>query len=146
MAIAELVTKVFNSIGNSAKTRAPESQDMADAALHELAVAQALSTLAEQRLKLAKDRLNSVVPPTQRDKLMTIKAFVKKEGLTQNVELVDAQYYNVSARLTKGPSWFDLEEAKAELATIWGDAATEVFVKKHTKQRDPAVTFVVTEH
>ena len=136
------LTNSLDRIGHANST----SQDPADNAAHEFSVAGFLRNYAEKRYDKAKSDLVNVIGDVGIAKLDESKKLVKKLGVTSNVVVALAQLHVINAQIKRGASFLDETALMAELVDLLGQETTSKLFTKHRKQRDPSVTFIITEN
>ncbi len=139
------VAQALEKIGTTNGTAPKQSQDPMDKLAHEYNVASQMSSYAEKRKELAKDALVKALSPDEAQRLDKARAGVRKTEVGDTITVVHAANHTVSAQIKNGPTFLDTKALTVDLMKMLGSDEAEKLIDKHTKRRDPSVTWIIGE-
>lgn len=139
------VNAALEKIGHTNGTAPAESQDPIDAVAHEYNVASQMASYAEKRKEVAKKALIGSLGGDATNKLENVKAVVAKKELSDTITIASAANHVVTAQVKIGASYLDAASLKVELMKKMGSEEVQALIDRHTKRRDPSVTWVIGE-
>lgn len=139
------VNAALEKIGSTNGTAPAESQDPIDAAAHEYNVASQMASYSEKRKNTAKTALIAALGDPAIDNLSKVKVAVAKKQISDTITVAQAANHIVTAQVKIGASFLDDKSLKVELMKKMGSAEVEALIERHTKRRDPSVTWVIGE-
>lgn len=139
------IVATFDLMGVDGKTKAPQSQDPIDQAAHEFCVASIGRSYWDKRHANAKDALVKSFDVAASKALEAVTNSVAVSETSTNVSLLSAQFYDVTAMVKIGASYLDTASLKVELMKLLGTVEADALFQRHTKRRNPSVTYIVSE-
>lgn len=139
------VNKALEKIGVSNGTGVPDSQDALDHAAHALGVANVGASYFEKAKKAAKVGLDHALGEANKSKLKKALDRVAKTGIKEDLEVGRGQVYAVQAEVKNGASYLDIDALRVELMTTMKTAEVMALFERHTKRRDPSISYKVVE-
>lgn len=139
------IASALAKIGTVNGTAPEASQDPFDAVAHEYNVAGTLRSISEKRYDLAKVELVKSLSGGAKLKLGSTVTVVGKSEVSDTIKLIDAQNHSLSAQVKIGASYLDVDALRVELKKTMTTEQVDKLFEKHTKRRNPSVTYIVSE-
>ncbi|MBU2051478.1 MAG: hypothetical protein KKH61_21215 [Gammaproteobacteria bacterium] len=140
------VNKALEKIGTSNGTAPPKTQDRLDLTAHEYGVAAVGASYFDKAKNAAKKVLLDAIGESGASKLAKAKARVVANGSGEDVHVAGGQFYEIIAELKNGASYLDMDALKVDLLKKFKSDEIEALWAKHTKRRDPSVSFKVLDN
>jgi hypothetical protein len=139
------VNKALEKIGVANGTNPPDSQDALDKAAHMYGVAAVGASFFDKAKKQAKINLEQAFGEAAKTKLKKAMDRVAKTEVKEDLELGRGQVYAVQAEIKNGASFLDIDALRVELMTKMKTDDVMALFERHTKRRDPSLSFKVVE-
>lgn len=140
------VNKALEKIGTTNGTAPPNTQDQLDLAAHEYGIAAVGASYFDKAKTAGKKKLLDAIGTLGNNKIAKAKARVVASGSGEDVHVAGGQFYEVIAELKNGASYLDTDGLKIELLKKFKSSEIDALWAKHTKRRDPSVSFKILDN
>lgn len=139
------IARYLNELG---KTVLPpgDSQDPFDALLHELDIAQTITSIGEKRKEAAKDAVTAAFSDAERAQIDKLIADTKTLNVGSTTNIIDAKNNGLDVQTKNGASFLNQTKLKNELSKRFGAQVADQLIAECTEKREPSKSYIVVEY